>query len=70
MPHDLTIPELAEVVGRHPETLRRLARLNRLPGAYRLVLTCVSPSNNASARTGGPSSFSTEKAPLSHCRLR
>lgn len=33
---DLTIGDLAKVTGRHPETLRRLARLNQLPGAYRL----------------------------------
>ena len=33
---DLTLSELAETVGRHVETLRRLARLGRLPGVYRL----------------------------------
>lgn len=64
MPHDLTIPELAEVVGRHPETLRRLARLNRLPGAYRLghcwLISCeaadalrrVSPKQGDGPQTG------------------
>ena len=36
---DLTIRELAEITGRHPETLRRLARLDRLPGAYKLGRT-------------------------------
>lgn len=33
---DLTIEQLAEVTGKHPETLRRLARCGRLPGVYRL----------------------------------
>lgn len=36
MARDLSIPELARVVGRHPETLRRLARTDELPGVYRL----------------------------------
>ncbi|HUT10557.1 MAG TPA: helix-turn-helix domain-containing protein [Thermoguttaceae bacterium] len=36
MSKDLTIHDLAKVVGRHPETLRRLARTGKLPGAYRL----------------------------------
>jgi excisionase family DNA binding protein len=36
MSKDLTIQELARIVGRHPETLRRLARMGELPGAYRL----------------------------------
>jgi len=33
---DLTMAKLAELTGRHVDTLRRLARTNRLPGAYRL----------------------------------
>lgn len=33
---DLTIRELAEVAGLHVETVRRLARLGRIPGAYRI----------------------------------
>jgi hypothetical protein len=33
---DLTMIDLAKVTGRHVETLRRLARMNRLPGVYRL----------------------------------
>lgn len=36
MPPDLTIQELAQLTGRHPETLRRLARTDELPGVYRL----------------------------------
>ena len=36
MTRDLSIRELAALTGRHPETLRRLARLGRVPGAYRL----------------------------------
>ena len=36
MSKDLTIQELAKVIGRHPETLRRLARMGQLPGIYRL----------------------------------
>jgi len=34
--HDLSITELARLTGRHPETLRQLARLGRLAGAYKL----------------------------------
>jgi len=33
---DFTIDELARLVGRHVETLRRLARMEELPGAYKL----------------------------------
>jgi excisionase family DNA binding protein len=33
---DLTINEVAEITGRHPETLRRAARAGTLPGCYRL----------------------------------
>jgi excisionase family DNA binding protein len=33
---DYTIDELAKLVNKHPETLRQLARLRRLPGAYRI----------------------------------
>ena len=33
---DLSLRELSEITGRHPETLRRLARTNQLPGAYKL----------------------------------
>ena len=33
---DLTIGDLAKLTGRHPETLRRLARFGELPGAYRV----------------------------------
>lgn len=33
---DLSVKDLARLVGRHPETLRRLARRGRLAGAYRL----------------------------------
>lgn len=36
MVQDLTLQELAFVVDKHPETLRRLARRGRLPGVYRL----------------------------------
>lgn len=34
--HDLSIRELAEIMKRHPETLRRFARTGNLPGAYKL----------------------------------
>lgn len=33
---DVTIRELAVITCRHIETLRRLARATRLPGAYRI----------------------------------
>ena len=33
---DLSLRELSEITGRHTETLRRLARTDQLPGAYRL----------------------------------
>jgi len=33
---DLTLRDLAKITGKHPETLRRLARTQQLPGAYRL----------------------------------
>ncbi len=36
MTTDLTIQDLAAITGRHVETLRRLARMGRLPGVYRL----------------------------------
>jgi excisionase family DNA binding protein len=35
-PCDLTIRELSQITRRHVETLRRLARENTLPGAYRI----------------------------------
>lgn len=33
---DLSLKQLASIVGRHEGTLRRLAREGKLPGAYRL----------------------------------
>jgi len=33
---DLTVPEVAALLGLHPESVRRLARQNRLPFMYRL----------------------------------
>jgi len=36
MVKDLTLEELARVVGMHPETLRCKARMGHLPGAYRI----------------------------------
>ncbi len=36
MVNDLTLQELAEITRRHPETLRRLARMGQLPGIYRI----------------------------------
>ena len=33
---DLSLHELSGITGRHIETLRRLARTNQLPGAYKL----------------------------------
>lgn len=33
---DLTIPDLARLLRLSPETLRSLARLHRLPGAYKV----------------------------------
>ncbi len=36
MGRDLSFQELAELTGRHVETLRVLARCGRLPGAYKL----------------------------------
>ena len=33
---DLTLQQLAELTGRHPETLRRLARMDKLPGICKL----------------------------------
>lgn len=36
MTRDLTFQELSQVTRRHPETLRRLARIGRLPGAYKI----------------------------------
>ena len=32
---DLTVSEFASAIGRHPETIRRLARQGRLPGVYK-----------------------------------
>ena len=34
-PRDLTVSEFASAIGRHPETIRRLARQGRLPGVYK-----------------------------------
>ncbi len=36
MTQDFTLRQLAAITGRHVETLRRLARAGKLPGAYRL----------------------------------
>ena len=36
MAQDFTIDELSKITGRHPETLRRLAREGQIPGMYRL----------------------------------
>ena len=36
MSSDLTVKELAHLVGVHPATVRRLARAGRLPGAYKV----------------------------------
>ena len=36
MDADLSLVELAALTARHPETLRRLARMGKLPGVYRL----------------------------------
>lgn len=36
MRKDLTISELALITGRHVETLRRLARMGKLAGVYRI----------------------------------
>ena len=36
MTKDLTLKELAEITGCHPETLRRLARAGNIPGIYRI----------------------------------
>lgn len=36
MPKDLSIQDLADITGRHVETLRRLARSGNLPGVYRI----------------------------------
>ena len=33
---DFTLNEMARLIRRHPETLRRLARQNCLPGVYRV----------------------------------
>ena len=33
---DLTAKDVAELMAVHPETVKRLARLGRLPGAYRV----------------------------------
>jgi excisionase family DNA binding protein len=33
---DYTVRDLAALLGIHPETLRRLARAGRLPGAYKV----------------------------------
>lgn len=36
MTSDLTVQDVAELMGVHPATIRRLARAGRLPGAYRV----------------------------------
>ena len=36
MAKDLSLKELAALVGRHPETLRQLAKAGRVKGAYKL----------------------------------
>ncbi|MCH7729669.1 MAG: helix-turn-helix domain-containing protein [Planctomycetes bacterium] len=36
MAQDLKISDLAEITGLHPETIRKLARMGRLHGVYRL----------------------------------
>ena len=36
MAKDLSLKELAAIVGRHVETLRKLARVNQLPGVYKV----------------------------------
>ena len=36
MKADLSIDELADLLGLHPETLRQHARMGRLPGVYRV----------------------------------
>jgi excisionase family DNA binding protein len=36
MTQDYSVRQLADLVGVHPDTLRRLARAGRLPGAYRV----------------------------------
>lgn len=36
MTPDYSIQEFARLISRHPETLRRLARVGKLPGAYRI----------------------------------
>lgn len=36
MEHDLTIQEFSLITRRHVETLRRLARMEKLPGAYKI----------------------------------
>ena len=36
MTRDLTIQELSRITGRHVETLRRLARMGKLPGVYQI----------------------------------
>jgi len=33
---DLTLDDLSQITGRHPDTLRRLARRGSLPGVYKL----------------------------------
>ncbi len=33
---DLTLEELAALIRKHPETVRRLARMGQLPGAYKI----------------------------------
>jgi len=36
MSPDLTVRDVAQLMGLHPATVRRLARAGRLPGAYRV----------------------------------
>ena len=67
MERDLTLNELAVLTGRHPETLRRLARAGKLPGAYRLGrcwmisraasdrLRCITACGSETGRPAGSS---------------
>jgi excisionase family DNA binding protein len=36
MKRDLTVQDVAKLTGVHPATVRRLARVGRLPGAYKM----------------------------------
>ena len=44
---DLTINDLSRLTGRHPETLRALARRDLLPGVYRIGGRWMMTSANA-----------------------